>query len=167
MILTPRRDCSPCDARRRAFAVAGVVALAVALGACSQDLTEDDLVEAYQASRPSYSADVAECVVAHLVESFGVEGVEAELDTITSTDAFEVALYRAEFDCGETGDVEGRIVELLLDRDLDPEAAECVAADLVVDLDDSDFDVLLSGEITDQFFDKYYTAIYDCDALPG
>ncbi len=134
---------------------------------CTQELTEDDLVEAYQTSRPSFSADVAECVVGRLVETFGVDGVEGELDAITQTDAFEVALYRAEFDCGETGDVERRLVELLLDRDLESEAAECVAGDLVGDLDDSDFDVLLSGEITDQFFDKYYTALYDCDALPG
>ncbi len=134
---------------------------------CTQELTEDDLVEAYQTSRPNFSADVAECVVGRLVETFGVDGVEGELDAITQTDAFEVALYRAEFDCGETGDVERRLVELLLDRDLEPEAAECVAGDLVGDLDDSDFDVLLSGEITDQFFDKYYTALYDCDALPG
>lgn len=134
---------------------------------CTQELTEDDLVEAYQTSRPNFSADVAECVVGRLVETFGVDGVEGELDAITQTDAFEVALYRAEFDCGETGDVERRLVELLLDHDLEPEAAECVAGDLVGDLDDSDFDVLLSGEITDQFFDKYYTALYDCDALPG
>ncbi len=134
---------------------------------CTQELTEDDLVEAYQTSRPNFSADVAECVVGRLVETFGVDGVEGELDAITQTDAFEVALYRAEFDCGETGDVERRLVELLLDRDLEPEAAECVAGDLAGDLDDSDFDVLLSGEITDQFFDKYYTALYDCDALPG
>ncbi len=134
---------------------------------CTQELTEDDLVEAYQTSRPNFSADVAECVVGRLVETFGVDGVEGELDAITQTDAFEVALYRAEFDCGETGDVERRLVELLLDRDLESEAAECVAGDLVGDLDDSDFDVLLSGEITDQFFDKYYTALYDCDALPG
>lgn len=134
---------------------------------CTQELTEDDLVEAYQTSRPSFSADVAECVVGRLVETFGVDGVEGELDAITQTDAFEVALYRAEFDCGETGDVERRLVRLLLDRDLESEAAECVAGDLVGDLDDSDFDVLLSGEITDQFFDKYYTALYDCDALPG
>jgi hypothetical protein len=40
-----------------------------------------------------------------------------------------------------------------------------VADALVVDLDDDDIDVLLSGEITDAFFEKFFAAMDGCGAI--
>ncbi|MEZ5380007.1 MAG: hypothetical protein R2733_26165 [Acidimicrobiales bacterium] len=136
-------------------------------GACSSPLTEDDLVEAYQASHPEVTDDQAACVVGALVDAFEVEGVELELEAPTPTAAFGEAQYRAQFHCGQTGDVHDQLVAMLLERDLEADAADCVATALVDQIDDDDLDVLVGGELTDQFFDKYFTATYDCGALPG
>lgn len=146
--------------------IAAALAIALLAGGCSRALTEDDLVEAYQDSNSNASATMSECIVGALVDRFGVDGVEAELEAIAPTQDFERTQYQAEFRCGDTDDVETQIEVLLTARDGNPEAAACVATALVPKLDDADLEVLLSGEMTDQFFDKYFVAVSDCDALP-
>ena len=144
------------------------MAIAAMMGSsCSNALSHDDLVESYQTSNPDTEPEAAACVVDELVEAFEVAGVEAELVAVAPSAAFERSLYRAEFTCGATDDVNVQLTRLLIERDIAPDAADCVATALITELDDQDFEVLLSGEITDQFFDKYYAATYDCDALPG
>lgn len=146
--------------------VAVAAAIVVLFGGCSRELSEEDLAEAYQASNDNASATMSECIVGTLVDQFGVDGVEAELEAVTATQDFQRTQYQAEFRCGDTADVETQIEALLTARDGDPDAASCIASALVPKLDDSDLEVLLSGEMTDQFFDKYFVAVSDCDALP-
>ncbi len=138
-----------------------------ALVACSSSLSEDDLVESYQNSHPEVSGEVASCVVGELVDAYDIEGIEAELNAASLSAAFAERQYLAQFHCGQTDDVLRQVTTMLLDRGLEPEQADCVAGDLVGELDDADLEVLMRGEMTDQFFDKYFTATYDCDALPG
>ncbi len=138
----------------------------VALPGCSRALTEDDLVEAYQLSYPAASDETAGCVVGELVDAYEIVGVETELAAVSSSAAFAEAQYLAQFHCGQTDDVLRQVIAMLVERDLDPDQANCVATALVGDLDDQDLEVLMRGEMTDQFFDKYFTATYDCDALP-
>ncbi len=134
---------------------------------CSNELDEDDLVESYQTSHDDAGAELASCVVGSLVDQYEVAGVQAELEAVTPSAAFVESQYRAQFHCGQTDDVQAQLTEMLIERDLSDEQADCVAAALVGQLDDADLDVLMRGTMTDQFFDKYFEATYDCDALPG
>ncbi len=138
------------------------------MAGCSSSVDRADLVESYQQSRPDATAVETECVVDRLVEAFGIEGVEAELTATTGpTRAFELETFRAEFGCGRTDDVQAQLSELLAERELATDDAECVAEALTASLDEADLEVLIGGEMTDAFFDKYFVAVEGCGALPG
>lgn len=109
----------------------------------------------------------ARCVVDILFETYGAEGLEVELDRAVPSDDFEEAQYRAMFGCGMRGDVRDQLAGQLEQRGLTDDEAACVADALTGDLDEDDLDVLLSGELTDEFFDKYFDAMSSCDALPS
>lgn len=104
-----------------------------------------------------------------LIESFGLEGLQGELEAEEPTESFRGEQFRAMFGCGMTDRVESEVARQLLardDADLDEDQAACVAAELTADLDDTGLSVLISGEITPDFFGVYFEAVEACAALP-
>mgnify|MGYP001954737009 CR=1 FL=1 len=62
-------------------------------------------------------------------------------------------------------DVRDQIDEQLQANGVAAKDAPCVADAMVDELTDDDFDVLLSGEITDDFFTKFVSAMEECGAI--
>lgn len=143
--------------------VAGAV---LVLAGCGDELERGEAVTAFAAAHPEASTVEATCVVDALIEGYGLDGLEDELDRPVSSAEFSEAQYRAMFACGLRDDVRVQLVEQLRAQGLDDEQASCVAEDLTGRLDEADLEVLLSGELTDPFFDKYFDAVAGCDALP-
>ncbi len=141
-------------------------AFAVVVASCSNGLSRDDLVESFLASNPDATAEQAGCVVDRLIDDHTLDGVDRELGEPRRTPAFVRSQYEAEFLCGRTDDVRNQVLALLLERDLDPADADCVADELTSLFDADDLDVLIDGVMTDEFFDDYFVAVETCDALP-
>ena len=70
------------------------------------------------------------------------------------------------FGCGLTDEVEDELVRQLIATGIEPDAARCAGRELTINLDDEGLEVLLSGEITDTFYEKYFLALQACDGLP-
>ncbi len=147
---------------RKMFAAIVVVGLA----GCSEGFTRDGAVESFVAVNTEASTDEAGCVVDDLIEQYGLEGLELELQRESPTESFATTQFRAMFACGMTSGVESSLTEQLQARGLAPAQAACAAEALTGSLDQDDLDVLISGELTDAFFDKYFVALEACDALP-
>ncbi len=105
-------------------------------------------------------------MVDKLISIYGLEGLETELEREVALESFQTDQFRAAFGCGLTGEVEEELVRQLVATGIDPEGARCASQELTGSLDDADLDVLLSGEITDTFYQKYFVALEACDALP-
>lgn len=133
---------------------------------CSNSFDRQAADEAFLRTYPDASTVEAGCVVDGLVSEFGIDGLELELSASGPSPAFQIAQFRAMFDCGLTGEVEREIVRQLRDSGLNPEAAACAGKELTSSLDSDGLDVLLSGEITETFYEQYFVARDLCDALP-
>jgi len=147
--------------------IAAVVVLAAVTAGCGQDSSfdRDAASSSFAEANPVASSSQAECVVDRLIDRYGIERLEAELRADNLSADFAEDQFRDMFACGIEGDVRAQIEEQLKANDVPPEHAPCVADELVGDLDDEDFDVLLSGEITDDFFAKFISAMENCGAI--
>ncbi|MFT7599632.1 MAG: hypothetical protein ACI8TP_002567 [Acidimicrobiales bacterium] len=139
----------------------------VGVAACSStSATRGDLVESFRNTNPDASTAQAECVVDELIAEYSLEGLERELEAVPKASSFERGQFLASFGCGLTSDVEAELADQLQASGIAADDADCAAEALTEGLDDEDLAVLLSGEITDQFYAKYFVALDECDALP-
>lgn len=125
----------------------------------------DAAVVSFSQANPEATEAQAACVVDRLVDRYGLDGLEQELEADEQSDEFVEVQFRDMFACGMEGDVRDQIIEQLEANDVAPADAPCVANELVADLTDGDIDVLLSGEITDDFFAKFISAMEACGAI--
>ncbi|MDH4074599.1 MAG: hypothetical protein OEW29_01595 [Acidimicrobiia bacterium] len=127
----------------------------------------DDAVARVRQDNPGITADQAGCVADRLVGRFGLD----ELGTLAAADPADADLQEAEFTdafrCGVEGDVRQEIVSQLTANALPADQAGCVADELVPGLTDADIDVIVSGEISESFTQKFDTAMRDCGAAPS
>jgi len=137
----------------------------VLLASCGQGVSRESLTASFAEANPEASASQAECVVDRLLTSYDLESMEAELVVEELDPGFEESQFRAMFACGVVGDVGDQITEQLEASGVSTNDAPCVSDQLVEQLTDEDIDVLLSGEITDQFYAKFFTAMEACDAV--
>lgn len=152
--------------------VAALVSLAflTAFGAvaCGQDPAAFDreaAVTSFSNTNAEATTVQSECVVDRLIDRYGLERLETELRSDPPKADFAESQFRDMFACGIEGDVRDQIVQQLQANEVAEADAPCVADVLMADLDDDDFDVLLSGDITDSFFAKFVSAMEDCGAI--
>ncbi len=141
------------------------LALTAALAGCAQGFDRNGAVLGFAETHPDATTEQAECVVDRLLDRYALEDLEAKLASDPMEPGFEEAQFRDMFACGLEGDVRDQIATELESTGLKAEEAPCVADALVEDLDDADIDVLLSGEITDAFYEKFFVAMESCGAV--
>ncbi len=141
------------------------VALSLLAAGCGEEFTTERAVDSFQNANPDASLTESTCVVELLVDEFGLDRLESELAADLPEASFEEAQFRAMFRCGLEGDVEEQITEQLVATGVDAADAPCVSAELVGSMTDGDIDVLLSGEITEEFSTKFLEAMDACGAL--
>lgn len=151
------------------LAVVAVTAGVAALGAgCGQGFDRVAAVESFRDANPEVTGDQAGCVVDGLIERYGLDGLAVELEAGTEqSPAFTEAQFREMFTCGVQGDVVDELTEQLEASGVAAEQAPCVAQGLAGELTDGDIDVLLSGNITDEFMAKFVAAMETCGAVDG
>ncbi len=137
----------------------------ILLTGCGQAFDRDDAVAGFRAANPTASAVEAECIVDRLVDRYGLGGLEGELANDPPDQLFAEHQFRDMFACGMEGDVRDQIVAQLMENDVAEADAPCVADVLVDNLNDDDIDVLLSGQITDEFFARFVSAMEECGAI--
>lgn len=142
-----------------------VVAAACLAAACGQSITRESLVADFTAANPDVTSAQAECVVDRLLAERELTAIEAELTADVVAGEFEEDQFRAMFVCGIEGDVGDQITEQLVANGVSPADAPCVSGELTGQLTDADIDVLLSGEITDEFYAKFFAAMENCGAV--
>ena len=148
---------------------------AVLLASCGQGFSKQDAVGAFAAANPNASTVEATCVVDRLIEQYeavpvdetGLAAIEAELLADPISEGFELDQFRAMFGCGMTDAVEAQLGRQIAARGIDSSAADCVTDELIVNLDGDDLEVLLTGEMSDEFFAKFFDASDVCGALPS
>ncbi len=140
------------------------MAPAMAAG-CGQGISRESLVNDFTAANPDVTGAQAQCVVDRLLADRDLVTIEAELTAEQIAPGFEEDQFRAMFVCGIEGDVGDQITEQLVANGVAPDDAPCVSGELIDQLTDDDIDVLLSGEITDEFYAKFFTAMESCDAI--
>lgn len=138
---------------------------ALLLAACGSGFDRDAAVANVQVENPDVSEDQAGCVVDRLVDRFGLDGVESGQIADPTPPEFEDAQIRDMFGCGVEGDLQELIAEQLADAGVAADDAPCVADALTVDLTDGDLDVLVSGDITEEFATKFLDAMVACGAI--
>ena len=159
--------------------VAGL-ASALLLTACSGGFTRADAVASFLEANPDASTTEANCVIDALIETHedppvdedDLAGLEAQLLADPPDDSFVRDQFLAEFGCGLTADVEQQLRRELLANDIDPDAVDCVAADLVGRLTEDDLDLLVAARtdpdaMTDSFYATFFASVEACDALPN
>ncbi len=122
-------------------------------------------IESFSAANPEATEAQSGCVIDGLIGRFGLDGLEEQLSSDPPEPDFEEAQFRDMFACGMEGDVQEQIIEQLEASGVAPADAPCVAEELVTDLTDDDIDVLLSGDISDEFLAKFVTAMESCGAI--
>ena len=148
---------------RFAWLIAGLASISFIAGCAIQ---RDDLLESFSKANPDATEEQAACVVDELINVYGIEGVEEQLLLDPVDPKFEELQFRTMIHCGMTD----RLVEPLaaqLERlDVPDENRDCVVEELTAGITDADLDVLLSGELTDAYYSKFFDALTTCDALP-
>ncbi len=139
--------------------------LSLVMIGCSSTVDRDDLIEAFETNNPDVSTEQATCVVDRLLGRYELAGLQAELESDVLTPDFEEAQFRDMFACGLQGDVREQVTDQLEANGVGAEYAPCVSDELVSGLTDADIDVLLSGEITDAFYQKFFAAMETCGAI--
>ncbi len=122
-------------------------------------------IESFGDANTEATDEQAACVVDGLIERLGLEQLEAELSMQPLDAAFEETQFRQMFRCGVAGDWRAQITDQLVENGVDEEDAPCVSDELFETMSDDDIDVLLSGETTDSFNEKFLAALASCDAL--
>lgn len=140
--------------------------LAAVATACGQGYDRAQALESFRSTNPDVTADQAGCVVDQLIDRYGLDGLADQLEAGAGAgEAFIEAQYREMFACGVEGDVATVLAEQLEASGVSAEDAPCVADELTGGLTDDDIDVLLSGEITEDFAAKFAAAMESCGAL--
>lgn len=142
-----------------------LLVLALAAASCGQGISRDSLAADFAAANPDVTTAQAECVVDRLLTARDLAAIEAELTASEITPRFEEEQFRAMFVCGIEGDVGDQITEQLVANGVSSDDAPCVSDELIGQLTDDDVDVLLSGEITDEFYTKFFRAMEACGAV--
>lgn len=155
----------PTRSRNRVFG-GGAVVVGLLVAGCSTAASRDDFVQRFIETNADASTEQSECVVDELIRQYSLSGLERELEAAPQATAFERAQFTAMFGCGMTEDVEAELARQLANTGVEGAGAACAAEALTADLDDDDLQVLLSGEITDGFYAKYFVALEECGALP-
>ncbi len=135
------------------------------LAGCGQGISRESLVTDFAAANPDVTTTQAECVVDRLLDDRDLVAIESELTADDVSPGFEEDQFRAMFVCGIEGDVGDQITEQLVANGVAAADAPCVSDELVGQLTDEDVDVLLSGEITDAFYAKFFDAMEACGAV--
>ena len=145
----------------------GIVMMAVlsVVAACGEGVTREALITSFVENNPEVSTEQAECVVDRLIGEYDLPRLEEELAATSPAVAFEEAQFRSMFVCGIEGDVGQQIADQLTANGVSSEDAPCVSERLVGEMTVSDIDVLLSGEITDEFYAKFFDAMDTCGAI--
>lgn len=143
-----------------------VTSLCLALSGCAGGFSRESAVESFVAANPDATTTNAECVVDRLIETYELTGLELELAAEPISDQFVNTQFNAMFNCGMTGDVEDALAVQLAEAGSTPFQAECAAAELVGRLSEADLEVLLTGELNDGFYAKYFDSLESCGALP-
>lgn len=140
--------------------------LAASVGSCGQQtLDRDTAIESFRAANLDATEAQAACVIDRLIDRYGLDELQIQLATSPQASAFAERQVRDAFVCGANGDVRAQITEQLDGTGVDDHDAPCVADELVDGLTDADVNVLLTGEITPEFNDKFYAALEACGAL--
>jgi hypothetical protein len=142
-----------------------VILPAMILVSCGQGVSRASLVSSFVEANPDASTEQAECVVDRLIDNFDLPALETELEAEPLTAGFEEAQFRAMFVCGIEGDVATQITDQLVANGVEEADAPCVSDALVGQMTDDDIDVLLSGDITDAFYAKFFAAMQSCGAV--
>ena len=151
--------------RAAVVATAAALASSAAVASCGQDFDRQAAVDSFADANTEATDDQAACVVDELLDRYDLDELREELEAERIDAGFEETQFRAMFRCGLEGDVEAQITEQLTDAGVADADAPCVSAELVSGLTDDDIDVLLSGEITDEFSTKFLEAMDACGAL--
>lgn len=138
---------------------------AIVLAACGQGVSRDSLAADFAAANPDVTPAQSECVVDRLLTDRELADIEAELTAEDVGPRFEEDQFRAMFVCGIEGDIGDQITEQLVANGVSSADAPCVSDELVGRLTDDDIDVLLSGEITDEFYARFFEAMESCGAV--
>lgn len=136
------------------------------MAGCAAEFTRDAAIDSFVASNEDASRQEATCVVDRLTDEYGLDGLEGELAREKLDASFEEMQFRAEFSCGMRSSVETSLATQLEASGIEPDEAACAADELVDSLDETDLEVLLSGELNDDFYTKYFDSLERCDALP-
>ncbi|MGF1598339.1 MAG: hypothetical protein ACFCVK_15630 [Acidimicrobiales bacterium] len=146
------------------LAVPVATAAAVVAG-CGQGFDRDHAIDTFVEANPEATPEQAACVVDELIERYGLDDLDNELRADTPDAGFEEEQFRQMFLCGVEGDIRRQLTDQLIANGIGEDDAPCVADALVDGITDDDVDVLLSGQITDEFNDKFHDALEECDAL--
>lgn len=142
-----------------------LVALTLAGTACGEGFDREAAVDSFRQANPEVTDAQATCVVDRQIDRFGLDGLAAELETDPPTDEFVDIQFRDMFACGIDGDVEEQLIQQLEPSGVPTDAAPCVADRIVDQLGDEDIDVLVSGDITEDFMTKFIAAMEGCGAV--
>ena len=124
-----------------------------------------DLVAAFSEANPDASNNQAECVVTTLTEQLGTAELIANLWADPLPRDFELAQFRAMFDCGIDSDVRAAVETQLIEQGTPESKAPCVANAIVDEMSSDQLDVLITGENTDEFYANFFNAMEQCGAL--
>ena len=151
--------------RARPAPIIGALGLLLVAVGCSQGLTREDAIESFRRANSEATEEQAACVVDGLIDRYGLADLEAELSAEPLGPDFEEDQFREMFVCGVDGDWRAEVTTQLIENGVAADDAPCVTDDLFATMSDDDIGVLLTGEITDSFSEKFYAALETCDAL--
>lgn len=149
----------------RASTVIGALGLLLLAVGCSQGLSREEAIESFLGTNSEATEEEAACVVDGLIDRYGLDDLEVELSEEPLGADFEEDQFREMFVCGVDGDWRAEVTTQLIDNGVAAEDAPCVTDDLFATMTDDDIGVLLTGEITDSFSEKFYAALETCHAL--
>lgn len=141
-----------------------LAATSLLIAACA--VTQEDLTASFVEAHPEATAEQASCTVGVLVDRYGIEGLEAELEAVEDSSEFTEAQFRAMVGCGMTQEVSAQLRTQMAELGVSDEARDCVVSELTKEITDADLDVLITGELTDAYYAKFFDALSACDALP-
>lgn len=147
--------------------VVAVSLLGVAGCGDGTDFDRAAAVEVFTEDNADVTSTQADCVIDRLTETYSFGELEDELQAEPLKAKFAEDQFREMFACGVEGDVTDRIIEELEATGVEPGSAPCVADQLVASMTAEDFDVLLSGEITESFRIKFVSSMETCGAIDG
>jgi hypothetical protein len=127
--------------------------------------TKADLVSAFTEANPEVSKSEATCVIDVLTTDLGTAQLIANLWAEPVPRDFELAQFRAMFDCGIDDDVRAALEVQLAEQGTPSDKAPCVADAIVDKMTSDELDVLITGENNDEFYAKYFSAMESCGAL--